>query len=217
MGYIKLNRKITEWEWYKDPEMLAVWVHLIISAEEQPKEWQGEVIPRGAFVTTMAKLAKDTGVSLGKAQNALHRLSKSGEIVVESTSRYTKIILPNYDLYQNQGAAPVAKPTSTPKPAPKKREKLVFPFTSEAFMNAWNTLVNEPKWRGKTVHAYQLSLNKLGKYEEAFAIELIMTAIERNYQGVVFSNTDSIYQEWLAKHPRENDLFSTAPNGKKYQ
>ena len=63
-------------------------------------------------------------------------------------------------------------------------------------MSVWNTLVIQPKWKKKTASALQLSLNKLGKYAEPFAIMLMNDAIERNWQGVVFDNTDEKYEAW---------------------
>ena len=75
-------------------------------------------------------------------------------------------------------------------------------------MSAWETLRQQPKWKKKTDNAYQLSLNKLGRYEEEFAIELINTAIERNYQGVVFPSTDEEYETWKKKHPQEKKIMT---------
>ena len=229
MGYIKLNRKITEWQWFNDPEMLALWVHLLLAASGEAKEWEGEPTPRGTLVTSVAKLSIKTGISVSKVQNGLRRLKKSGEITTEGTNRWTKITIVNYDLYQKedgkeeaQEQKPEPQPKEVvapkPKPSPKKKteDALVYPYCSQAFMDAWNQLRVQPKWKGKSAYAYQLSLNKLAKYDEEFAIELMMTAIERGWQGVVFSDTDAQYKEWLEKHPR---IVTTAPapNGKKYR
>ena len=83
------------------------------------------------------------------------------------------------------------------------KETLVFPFHSDEFMSVWSTLVEQPKWKKKTFNALQLSLNKLAKYAEPFAIILMEDAIERNWQGVVFENTDIRYSSWLKEHPKK--------------
>ncbi|MCS2386843.1 hypothetical protein NXY25_27600 [Bacteroides thetaiotaomicron] len=49
----------------------------------------------------------------------------------------------------------------------------------------------------------QISLNKLGKFEEEFAIRQIERAIESNWTGVVFSGTERDYQEWLKQKSME--------------
>lgn len=74
---------------------------------------------------------------------------------------------------------------------------LVYPFTSIAFMSAWETLRQTPKWKKKLNLALQMSLDKLGKFEEEFAIRQIERAIESGWTGVVFTGTERDYQEWL--------------------
>lgn len=90
-------------------------------------------------------------------------------------------------------------------PSPKKRSRkekgdetpLVYPFTSMAFMSAWEALRKTPKWKKKLNYALQLSLNKLSNFEEEFAIRQIERAIESDWTGVVFTGTERDYQEWL--------------------
>ena len=90
-------------------------------------------------------------------------------------------------------------------PSPKKKSRkekgdetpLVYPFTSMAFMSAWEALRKTPKWKKKLNYALQLSLDKLSKFEEEFAIRQIERAIESDWTGVVFTGTERDYQEWL--------------------
>ncbi len=98
------------------------------------------------------------------------------------------------------------KPLKSPKRGkpPQKKMNLKFPYSSEDFIKAWNVLVEMPKWKKKIEHAIQLSLDKLGKYEEAFAIELMERAISGNYQGVVFPDTDEAYQKWKKSRKTES-------------
>ena len=92
----------------------------------------------------------------------------------------------------------------SPPPDKKKSRKekgdetpLVYPFTSIAFMSAWEALRKTPKWKKKLNYALQLSLDKLSMFEEEFAIQQIERAIESNWTGVVFTGTERDYQEWL--------------------
>lgn len=105
----------------------------------------------------------------------------------------------------------------SPPPSKKKSRKengdakpLVYPFTSIAFMSAWRELLKTPKWKGKLNYALQISLNKLGKFEEEFAIRQIERAIESGWTGVVFTGTDRDYQEWLNKKYGNNRKLSKA-------
>lgn len=110
---------------------------------------------------------------------------------------------------------------STPPKKPKKSKKedgdskpLVYPFSSIAFMSAWETLRKTPKWEKKLNYALQLSLNKLGEFEEEFAIRQIERAIESNWTGVVFTGTERDYQEWLKlKHGNNQQNRGTDSKG----
>lgn len=87
-------------------------------------------------------------------------------------------------------------------PVPSRKRKadgppLEYPFTSQRFLSVWKALRQTPKWKNKLNYALQLSLNKLGKFEEDFAIEQMERAAESNWTGVVFPGTEEKYKEWL--------------------
>lgn len=95
------------------------------------------------------------------------------------------------------------------KNIPKKKEKdfshFVLPFSSLAFTDAWNMLLQMPKWKNKEASSLQMVLKKLSAFEEEFSISLIELAISNNWQGVVFSDTDTKYQQWkLNKNINKN-------------
>ena len=123
-------------------------------------------------------------------------------------------IMDNINIKQEESLAHTHE--STPPEKPKKSKKkegdskpLVYPFTSIAFMSAWETLRKTPKWEKKLNYALQLSLNKLGEFEEEFAIRQIERAIESNWTGVVFTGTERDYQEWLKLKYGNNQKSST--------
>ncbi|MCP4141264.1 MAG: hypothetical protein GY755_13440 [Chloroflexi bacterium] len=107
------------------------------------------------------------------------------------------------------------------EPKPRKKEEpkqeLLLPYQSEQFVSEWNALKSSPKWKSKPESALQLSLNKLGKYEEEFAIEQMIRARESNWTGVVFSETDRIYNEWLNKKNGKSNIEYSAIGGNQYR
>jgi len=82
---------------------------------------------------------------------------------------------------------------------PEQINILTFPFDSQEFKKAWDELVKLPKWKNKLTVSLQKSLDKLKNYDEKFAIELTNRAIEGNYQGLVFNDTDESYVRWKSK------------------
>ena len=106
--------------------------------------------------------------------------------------------------------------TPPPKKQKSSRKKegddkpLTYPYSSLAFMSTWETLRQQPKWKKKLNLALQMSLDKLGKFEEEFAIEQMERAIESNWTGVVFPDTTSKYQEWLNRKNGKSNHQITA-------
>ncbi len=66
----------------------------------------------------------------------------------------------------------------------KKKEELVFPFSSNEFLSVWNVLIKEKKWRKKSFSALQASLLQLGKYPESVSIEMMKNTIAGEWQGL---------------------------------
>ena len=110
-------------------------------------------------------------------------------------------IIDNINIKQEDSLAHTHESSPLPKKKSRKEIKdekpLVYPFSSIAFMSAWETLRQTPKWKKKLNYALQLSLDKLSKFEEEFAIRQVERAIGSGWTGVVFTGTERDYQEWL--------------------
>lgn len=85
----------------------------------------------------------------------------------------------------------------------EKEVEYVLPFPTMQFSEAWSQLLEMPKWKNKHHQSLLMVLKKLAKYEELFAIHLIELAIANNWQGLVFSDTDTKYEQW--KRTNSND------------
>ena len=95
--------------------------------------------------------------------------------------------------------------TKKEKKSKSTRPPLILPFSSDKFIETWNALCEEKNWKGKTQKALQLTLNKLGRYHEDFAVELMEKTIENGWKGVVFSDTDAKFQEWQSARQHKID------------
>ena len=149
----------------------------------------GEIPPVESSVETPAKCLDD---------NLASSELSSGKCLDETQ------IPPIIDIKTINKEESLAHTHESPPPDMKKSRKekgdetpLVYPFTSIAFMSAWEALRKTPKWKKKLNYALQLSLDKLSMFEEEFAIQQIERAIESNWTGVVFTGTERDYQEWL--------------------
>lgn len=98
-GYIKLHRKITEWEWYDDSNTLRLFLHILLNANHTPKSWRGIEIKPGQFVTGRFKLAQALKLSEQQIRTSLIKLKSTNEITIKSTSQYSIITIKNWNLY----------------------------------------------------------------------------------------------------------------------
>ena len=64
MDYVKISRKILEWEWYKDVNTKVVFFHILLKANWKNGRFQGMEIPRGSFATSYQSLAEETGLTV---------------------------------------------------------------------------------------------------------------------------------------------------------
>ena len=99
-GFICLYRQITQWEWYKNPNTFRLFIHLLLMANYADCRFEGEIIKRGEYVTSLPSLADQTSLTIQQARTALDHLKSTGEITDRKTNRYRVITIVNYDRYQ---------------------------------------------------------------------------------------------------------------------
>ena len=99
-GFIKLHRKITEWEWFTEPNTFLVFVHLLFMANWKDGRFQGVEVPRGSLITSVSHLALRTKLSVRQTRTALSNLQTTNEITIKTTNRFSFITVNNYDFYQ---------------------------------------------------------------------------------------------------------------------
>lgn len=99
-GWIKIHRKILDWEWYEDANILGLWIHLLLKANWEDKKWKGIVIPRGSLVTSRQHLAEETNLSEQQIRKILKLLENNQQITIKTTNKYTLISIVKYNIYQ---------------------------------------------------------------------------------------------------------------------
>lgn len=105
-GYIKIYRKLEDWDWYKTPTVLSLWIHILMEANHTDKKWQGVIIKRGSFITGLNVLSTDTGLSVQQVRTALKKLESTNNITSKSTNKYRIITVLDYNDYQNDNKQP---------------------------------------------------------------------------------------------------------------
>lgn len=76
-GYIKMHRKIVNWQWYTDIPVRILFEHLILTANWFDSKWRDITIRRGQRLTSREHLSLETGLSVRQVRTALEKLQKS--------------------------------------------------------------------------------------------------------------------------------------------
>lgn len=101
-GWVKLHRKLLEWEWYQDAHMVHLLVHLLLTASHEVRRYKGLTINRGQVVTSIKELAEALGASETSTRRRMKRLKSGGFLTIKVAHRITTITICNYDSYQTK-------------------------------------------------------------------------------------------------------------------
>ena len=109
--FVKLDRNIRYWRWFKNPKTFLVWIWLITSANIEAHDFEQETIKRGEIATSRKSIAVATGLTEDEVRTALKHLKSTGEITSRIRAKYQVITIVEFDKYQN---VPSKFPGSSP-------------------------------------------------------------------------------------------------------
>lgn len=118
--YIKLNRKMLNWEWYSDPCTRDVFVHCLLKANWKDGKWHGYDYKRGQFITSLPTLASELGFSIQNIRTAIKNLKSTGELTDWHDSKIRIITVVKYDEYQSTNRQTNRRPTGNQQTANRR-------------------------------------------------------------------------------------------------
>ena len=193
-GWIKLHRKIKEWEWYKDSQVVHLFYHLIVSANDRDKKWKYFNIRRGEFVTSVRNISEETGIPVISVRRKLEILEKSGAILRKTTNKFTLITICKYGSYQS------TEQTSeqTSEQQLKKKEEYILLSSSTAHARTHEggfvgELLKEEIWIEQMCMKHKISKVDL----EAWLNEFQLDAECRGKKHDNISDAKQHFNDWL--------------------
>ena len=127
--YVKLDRNLRFWRWFKNPKTVVVWIWLIMSANIEDHDFERETIHRGEIATSRRTISAATGLTENEVRTALDHLKSTGEITSRIRPKYQVITILRYNDYQDvptgkrPGGAPTKHRQATGKPPQSKNGK----------------------------------------------------------------------------------------------
>ena len=104
-GKIWLDRKMLNWEWFDDSNVVHLWIYILLRANWKDEQWHGIVIKRGQAYITYPQISKATGLSQKEIRTALSKLKTTGEISTERAGKGQLVTVEKYDDYQAENNA----------------------------------------------------------------------------------------------------------------
>lgn len=98
--WVLLHSKIQHWQWYRNSNMVHIFIHLLVNTNRKPSMFENIPLERGQLVVGLHSLSEKTGISVQKVRTCLKRLESSNEIVRKSTNKFTIITMCNFNTYQ---------------------------------------------------------------------------------------------------------------------
>ena len=99
-GWVKDWRKTLEWGWFTDVPTAHFWEYVRLRANHEDNKWQGMVVPKGSFISSVGHMSVECGLSPKQIRLAISKLEKTGEITVNRTNRFTQINVQKWADYQ---------------------------------------------------------------------------------------------------------------------
>lgn len=198
IGFIKLHRKLLDWEWYSDTNVMRVFTHLLLVAYYEPTKKSGRLYQAGQLSIGRKQLSKAVGLSEQQVRTALKKLENTQEITIKATSEYSIITLNNWNSYQqNNQQLTNDQPTTNQRLTTLKEVKKI---RSKEVKN--NNIYNEqfelfyfkyPLKKSKEAARKKFVL----LISEGILLEDIMNGLEKYINDIKIKKTESKF----IKHP----------------
>lgn len=223
--YIKLFRKMINWEWYTDINTKVLFVHILLKANWKDGRWKGIAYKRGQLIASIGTLAKETGLTYDQVRTALKHLQDTKEITYEKIAKGGIITVVEYNDYQDV-------PTDIPRKNTHKSQASPtdVPRTSQQYKNIKNSKEDkeDKKYIGavryfpnddeleETFHDFITMRNKIKKPMTDRAIDLMLRKLERmtiDPREQVKILEQSITHCWQDIYPLKEDKKDNSQSG----
>jgi len=101
-GWYKQQRNLSQRAWFKDPDMVQLYVYLKERAFVADGQYQGIHIRRGSCPVTRSELMEVTGMTYQTLNRKLKKLIGFNEIIVRANNRFSVVTVCDYDSYTMQ-------------------------------------------------------------------------------------------------------------------
>jgi hypothetical protein len=200
-GWIKIYRKLLDWEWYSDIKTRSLFIHMLLIANHEDAKWRGIEIKKGSFISSLGNLSQSSGLTIRELRTALTKLKSTSEVTSYGHAEYTMFTVVNYSEYQSSDK-PKDKPEANKGQAKDKQattikeelrikeeqeEKEVLGRLSPSQMSSffsWLEYRKSIKKPIKNIKTLSALVDKFNSESPAKATWVVNASIQNGYQGL---------------------------------
>ena len=210
-SWVKLYRSLDNWEWASNPNIVALFVRLLIMASYETRQWKGKTINRGQLFTGRRELSNRTGLSEQQIRTSLNKLKSTNEITIESTNEGMLITVVNYSKYQGDDVEATNKPTNDlTNEQPTNNQQITTIKESKEIYNLNNNIYNNPPYPPKEEktgpskkyvfegHVVKLIDRDFKKWKEAYPL-VDLTGILSKFDAWVKDQGEDVRKNWFIR------------------
>lgn len=202
-GWIKLHRKLLDWEWIDDHNTTRLFLFLLLTANHKETKWRGEVIKEGQVLTGRNQLSQKTGISPQSIRTSLERLKSTSEVTIKSTSQFSIITLNKWKDYQDKSTNESTSNLTSVQPASNQQVT-----TSNNVKNDKNVKNKRKINKKKKSNSIILSKNQTARLSESFPgvnikAELRIANDYLKAEGLEKNDYLAWFRNWLRRKSQE--------------
>ena len=193
--YIKLYRKLINWEWYQDVNTKSLCLHLLLKANWKDGSWQGINYKRGQLIASMNTLAAETGLTFEQVRTAIKHLKSTGEITYEKIPKGGLITVIEYNRFQD---APIQKTFKSHTET--QTETTETTYESQQYKNIKEYKENKEEREKPELAPVKPFRHKTGKYENVYLSNEEAAKIMKEFGEKTSQQMIEKLSEYMATH-----------------
>lgn len=187
-GWIKIYAEFQNWEWYRNNNTKSLFIHCLLKANWREGKFEGQIIPRGSFVTSIDSLKKELGMTTQEIRTAIKHLISTNEITSKSCNKFRIITITNYELYQEPNKQINNQLTSEQQATNKQLT------TIEDISIYISSYLERIYARTITSYEYEKIISWLKEYDKELIKYAICVSVENNKKNLKYVN--GILRNW---------------------
>lgn len=201
----------TDWEWYESTNVFRLFTHCLLHTNTQNIRYCGREIKAGQFVSSVARISAETGLTESQVRTALKKLKDTGYISTKSTNKYTIYTVNEYQTYIDCGQ--VAKATTEENTVVENGTKMEQTVERKMEQTDENTKENFEKSKKKAINEcferlWKQYPNKKGKGQVSETKKKILYQKgEEHIQRALKRYLDGLEQDSAWRKPQNGSTF----------